>query len=175
MNGEGETSNVRLRAVEATDVETWREWINDPMVMEGLDRVLPATAEEHSQFIQRHIAGNANSIWFSVDAQDGTYVGNIWIWDLHWRHRRAEVRLFVGHPEYAMRGIGSAAIRQIATYAFATLGLQKLYAYVHASNTRSKRAFERAGFVEEALLRDEAFRDGKRSDVWRMCRLAPST
>lgn len=162
---------VRLRAVEQGDVDQWRMWINRADVMEGLDRVLPATEEEHRTFVERYVAGNAAAIWFSIDAPDGTYVGNIWLWDLHWRHRRAEIRVFVAHPDYQGRGLASAAIARVADYAFETLGLHKLYAYVHASNERSRRAFESAGFSEEAVLHEEAFRDGAFSDVWRLCRV----
>jgi RimJ/RimL family protein N-acetyltransferase len=160
--------SLTLRAIEARDLAAWREWINRPDVMEGLDRVLPATEDEHRQFVERHVAGNRSAVWFSIDAQDGTYVGAIWLWDIHWRHRRAEVRLFIGHESYAGLGLGALALRQVTEYAFATLGLHKVYAYVHSSNERSRRAFQRAGFKEEALLRDEAFRDGAFADVARM-------
>jgi RimJ/RimL family protein N-acetyltransferase len=165
--------SVTLRAVEARDLAVWRDWINRPDVMDGLDRVLPATEEEHRSFVERHVAGNQSAVWFSMDAGDGTYVGAAWLWDIHWRHRRAEVRLFVGHPDYGGQGIGAQAIAAIAEYAFGTLGLQKLYAYVHVSNPRSLRAFEKAGFGQEALLRGEAFRDGAFTDVVRLAAFAP--
>ena len=169
-----ERESVTLRAVEQRDVDQWREWINRPDVMEGLDRVLPATEEEHRRFIERNVAGNTSSVWFSIEAEDGTYVGNIWLWDLHWRHRRAEVRLFVAHPDYQGRGLATAALERVANYAFNDLGLHKLYAYVHSSNERSRRAFESAGYVEEATLRSEAYRDGHFTDVWRLCKVASS-
>ena len=163
---------VILRAVEARDTAQWRAWINEPEVMHGLDRVLPATELDHERFIERHVAGNDSSVWFSVDATDGTYVGAIWLWDVHWRHRRAEVRLFIAHPKYRGRGLGTSAISAIATYAFESLGLHKLYAYVHESNERSRRAFEAAGFALEATLADEAFRDGAYNDVWRFAKFS---
>lgn len=162
---------VTLRAVEERDVAAWRSWINRPDVMEGLDRVLPATEEEHRQFIQRHVAGNSSAVWFSIESPNGDYVGNIWLWDLHWRHRRAEIRLFVGSDAHRGQGLGSAAIAAIATYAFDDLGLHKLYAYVHETNERSLRAFETAGFVREARLEEEAFRDGAFAAVLRLARL----
>ncbi|MDQ2865169.1 MAG: GNAT family N-acetyltransferase [Candidatus Eremiobacteraeota bacterium] len=158
---------VELRAVERRDVDQWRAWINREDVMQGLDRVLPATEEDHEKFIARHVAGNQSGVWFSVDS-DGTYVGTIWLWDLHWRHRRAEVRLFIAHPDFQGRGVATAAISSISWYAFNSLGLHKLYAYVHVSNQVSRRAFEAADFTIEATLKEEAFRDGAYTDVFRM-------
>jgi ribosomal-protein-alanine N-acetyltransferase len=163
-------ATVRLRAVEQRDVEQWRAWINDPEVMEGLDRVLPATEEEHRRFIERHVAGNDPAVWFSIEA-DGAYVGNVWLWDVHWRHRRAEVRLFVGERAVRGSGVGTAAIAAISEYAFGKLGLHKLVAYVHASNEASRKAFEAAGYDVEGELREEAFRDGAFHAVARMARL----
>lgn len=167
--------SVVLRAVEARDVAQWRDWINRPDVMHGLDRVLPATEEDHARFIQRHIAGNQSGVWFSLDAADGVYVGAIWLWDIHWRHRRAEVRLFVAHPDYQGRGLARSAITAMAAYAFDSLGLHKLYAYVHASNERSRRAFEAAGFSIEATLANEAFREGSYTDVLRVVKFSGPT
>lgn len=125
-----------------------------------------------ANFIAAHVAGNQSAVWFSIEAPDGTYVGNIWLWDLHWRYRRAEVRVFVAHPQYQHRGIGTAAIAAIAKYAFETLGLHKLYAYVHVSNEGSRRAFENAGFWLEATLREDAYREGSFTDVIRFARIA---
>lgn len=51
------------------------------------------------------------------------------------------------------RGIASDAIRTIAAWAFAELGLRRIYASVLAPNAASGRALVRAGFTFEARLR----------------------
>jgi [ribosomal protein S5]-alanine N-acetyltransferase len=167
-------ANCFLRAVERSDIEQWMAWINRADVMEGLDRALPVTLEEHERFIERNVAGRDDAIWFSIEAEDHTYVGNIWMWEIHWRHRRAEVRLFVAHERYQRRGIASGALRLLCDYAFGTLGLNKLYAYVHERNEASAKAFQKAGFSLEATLEREAFRSGSFHSVLRFARIAPS-
>ncbi|MDQ2681308.1 MAG: GNAT family N-acetyltransferase [Candidatus Eremiobacteraeota bacterium] len=167
--------SIRLRPVERKDLELWRDWINRDEIMAGLDRALPVTQAEHERFFERNVVGNDRAVWFAIEAVDSAdFIGIIWLWDVDWRHRRGEVRVFIGEPTSAGKHYGRAAIDAASTFAFRTLGLHKLYAYVHARNGRSRAAFESAGFRLEATLEKEAFWDGGFFDVWRVCRLSSS-
>jgi ribosomal-protein-alanine N-acetyltransferase len=55
-------------------------------------------------------------------------------------------------PEWWGRGLMAEAIAAIAGYAFGTLGLAYLEAFVIDGNDRSRRALERAGFRYDGLL-----------------------
>lgn len=163
---------VRLRALRPEDYSRWLQWINDPAVMDGLDRALPATEEQHEKYVQQNVTENRNAVWFAAeDLERGQHVGIVWLWDLNERHRRAEVRIIIA-PDVTGRGYGPDALNLLSEFAFRTLGLRKLYAYVHERNARSRSAFERAGFTLEATLKDEAFWNGCFASVWRMVRFA---
>ncbi|GAC1576690.1 MAG: GNAT family protein [Candidatus Elarobacter sp.] len=164
---------VCLRAIESDDdVETWRSWINRPDVMDGMDRAVIATPQGHRRYVgESQAAGRAE--FFGIDALDGgRLVGVIWLWDVDRRHRRAEVRIVIGDSAARGRGYGADAVDVLARHAFVALGMRKLYAYVHAANAASLRAFERAGFCVEATLEREAYRDGRETDVYRLRRFA---
>lgn len=163
---------VRLRAIDPSEYETWRGWISRPDVMEGMDRAVQPTAGEHRRYVEDATA-SGRAIFYGIEAlKNARLMGVVWLWDVDRRHRRAEVRLFLGDPAVRGRGYGSAALDALAGEAFGTLGLRKLYAYVHAANAASRRAFERAGFTLEATLEREALRDGRETDVYRLCRFA---
>ena len=66
------------------------------------------------------------------------------------------------------RGLGSEACKLLLQVAFERLGLHKVYLYVSDLNPRAKRAFEKAGFEQEGLLRDEFFLEGDFHDVYRL-------
>ena len=70
------------------------------------------------------------------------------------------------------RGIGPAAIALAAAHAFDELDLAKLTAGVYADNPASIRAFEKAGFTEEARLRSHYLSDGAYVDGIIMARFA---
>jgi RimJ/RimL family protein N-acetyltransferase len=163
---------VRLRTIEPSEYETWRGWISRPDVMADMDRVVRPSAAEHRRYVEEATASQ-RAAFFGIEALDEPrLVGIVWLWDVDARHRRAEVRIVVGDPASRGRGYGAAALAALAAHAFRELGLRKLYAYVHAHNAASRRAFERAGFVLEATLEREAYRDGRETDVYRLRRFA---
>lgn len=156
-----------LRPACVEDLERWLAWINDSDVMEGLDRVERVDYATHVKFIQRFSEQEPTAQFFVIEIA-GDAVGIIWLWEIHKRHRRAEVRLFIGESHMRSVGIGSTAIRKLAHLAFSNLGLHKLYAYVHRANVASRKAFEKAGFTVEVLLMEEAYRNGAFDHVYRM-------
>lgn len=147
----------------------WVSSINDPDIMTGMDRVKVAAIEEHRDYVRRH-ADAGSAVWFVIEV-DEKFAGVVWLWDIHERHRRAEVRIFVvdGHRG---RGVAREALVALQKPSFRELGLHKLYAYVHEANTASRRSFEAAGFQLEAVLKGEAFISGRFADIFRLCRLA---
>jgi len=44
---------IQLRPFEWADAETYRGWINDPEIMALVDRMRPATLEEHRSWYER--------------------------------------------------------------------------------------------------------------------------
>ncbi len=154
-------------------LERWREWVNDGEVAELLDRVLPVTDDEHERYYRDAVVENRHAVWFAVESNDDhEYVGNVWLWNMDSRHRRAEVRILIGESRARGRGYGAEALVLLRDHAVRKLGLHKLYAYVHVRNPSARAAFERAGFHLEATLKAEAFWDGSFRDVWRMAYLA---
>ena len=165
-------TKITLGPLERRHLNVWRTWVNDPEIAMLLDRVLPVSEPEHERFFERHVCDNAAAVWFSVrTAADERHVGNAWLWNVDQRHRRAEVRILIGERDAWSTGVGTEAIALLAEFAFARMGLHKLYAYVTTRNARARRSFEKGGFVEEALLREETFWNGAYSDVWRLMRL----
>jgi len=56
----------------------------------------------------------------------------------------------------------------IVDFAFNKLNLNKVYAYVLAFNERGKKAFEKAGFPVEGILKRDRFINGEYTDVFLM-------
>jgi len=167
-----EGERVRLRAIERADLPRWREWINDPEIAAFVDRILPVTQPEHESFFETAVMNNPSAVWFAIeDKAKGEYVGNVWLWNIDTRNRRAEVRIIVGERRCWGGGYGSEALALLARYAFDKAGLHKVYAFVMERNPRARAAFHKAGFLDEARLVGEAFWDGTFHDVWRLYRL----
>lgn len=160
-------SGVTLRDIRASDSPQWIAWLNDLEIMGLMDRVDRVSSEAHEAFFRSSMLDNPAARWFAIE-RHGKYIGNVWLWNIHSRHRRAEVRILIGDRAAWGTGSGTEALSAIIAHATSAMGLHKIYAFVHERNQRSKRAFLRAGFVEEVCLRQEAVWEGRYTDVWRL-------
>ncbi len=70
-------------------------------------------------------------------------------------------------------GLGTEATRLVVGYGFEKLGLHRIALEVYAFNPRARRAYEKAGFVAEGVLRDALLWRGERVDATVMSILAP--
>lgn len=163
-------SGLNLRPFDVeTDAEPYRALVNNPEVRRLADRSCKVTPEEHVQWcLEAQEHGGLYAVEYISPNGTADFLGAVWLWNHSKRHKTAEVRIILGPESKLGRGFGSAALGHLAGIAFARLGIEKLYAYVLAINVRARRAFERAGFTLEAVLRDDRIADEKRVDVWRL-------
>lgn len=71
----------------------------------------------------------------------------------------AELGYWLGKP-YWGRGIATAAITAMTTYAIERFGLTRIFASVFTYNPASGRALEKAGYTVEAFQRRAVIKDG---------------
>ena len=76
-------------------------------------------------------------------------------------NRSGEYFILIGETDYWEKGIGTEATILITEYGFSTLGLHRIFLTVSEFNKGALRAYEKAGYTHEGLLRDAAFRDGR--------------
>ena len=99
------------------------------------------------------------------------HVGNVWLWAVDERHRKAELRIVIGERDARGRGVGTEAIDGLCDLAFEQRGLHRVYAYVLANNPRARRSFERAGFAVEGTLRDDRWIGEQFVDTYLLARI----
>lgn len=157
-------TKVRLRPFEREDLETYRRWINDPAIMTLIDRFRPVSRCEHEAWYEQLVKRDDAVVFAIETVERREYVGNVWLWNIEWHHGRAEVRIVMGLRQG--KGLGSEALRLIKEFAFERLKLLKLYAYVLDVNPRARMAFQKAGFVREAYLKNDRNSGGKRVGTW---------
>ena len=68
-------------------------------------------------------------------------------------------------PEHRGRGIGTAALRALADYLFATTLVERVEASTDVTNVAEQRALEKAGFTREGVARHAQFRQGAWHDM----------
>lgn len=165
------TDRIDLRPFDRTYAEKTREWMNDQEYSLLLDRVFPISDLEHEHWLAS-LHENKNCVfWAIVLKSNGRHIGNIWLWDIDWRHRKAEIRIVLGDKENTEQGIGTEALELISQYAIKRLNLHKLYAFVLSKNPRARRAFEKANFNIEGELKTDRWMNGEYVDVYLLGRI----
>jgi RimJ/RimL family protein N-acetyltransferase len=140
-------------------------------LMRLLDRARPVSDVEHERWFAA-LPDKSDCAYFAIETiEDARHIGNIWLWNIDARHRRAELRILIGSPGDHGRGAGTEAIRLLCEYAFERLNLHKVYAYVLGINERARRAFERAGFTLEGTLREDRWVGDAYTDVYLLGKL----
>jgi diamine N-acetyltransferase len=159
---------VRLRDFEPRDAERYRAWVNDPEIAWLIDRAGPVTPAEHEAWYRALVASPAAAVFAVERLADSQFIGLVWLYEIHPRHRRAEVRIVIGDRTAWGGGYGTDTLRVLIRIAFGSLAIEKLWADVLTTNPRAVRAFERAGFRREGLLVGDRVQGAGRVDVIRL-------
>lgn len=114
---------------------------------------------------------------FVVVASDGHIIGESVINEIDWELRKANFRICLFYSDKCGKGIGSWIIEKTLDFAFEDIQLHRVELNVFSFNKRAIRAYEKAGFKHEGVLRD-AIKDGVKyaddilmailEDEWRM-------
>ena len=100
-------------------------------------------------------------------------IGTIGLLHIDPRNRSAEFgRLLVGRPEYRRGGFAREAEFLVMDFAFNYLNLHKVWAEVIVGNEAALSLYRKFGFVEEGVLRQQIFKDGRYVNIVRIGLLA---
>ncbi|MFB3924413.1 MAG: GNAT family N-acetyltransferase [Syntrophales bacterium] len=165
---------VYLRGVRPQDVnENYLRWMNDPEVTRFLEiRYMPRSLENIRKFVES-MDGNPNEILLAICLKkDGSHVGNIKLGPINRVHRFADVSLVIGEKSARGKGIGTEAISLMSRFAFNVLNIHKLRAGCYSDNKGSAKAFLRAGFMQEGVLKKQWETGGRFQDelLFGLCR-----
>lgn len=154
-----------LRKMTEDDTDLIVKWRNQDFVRKNFIYQKPFTRQGHQNWIETMIK-TGRVIQFIICTAEDRPVGSVYLRDIDRDHNRAEYGIFIGEREALGLGFGTQAARLMIRYSFEKLGLHKLMLRVLAGNDRARRSYERAGFVQEAYLRDEVcLEDGYRDVI----------
>lgn len=144
--------NMRLRAIEISDLENMLAWENDESAWEYSDTVAPLSRRMLEEYILTYDADpyRAGQLRLVLD-RDGEAAGLFDLYGIKARHGHAFVGVYVD-ARYRKSGLGREGLQLLCDYADNHLGLKTLAAYVSADNEASVRLFRSADFTESGRL-----------------------
>lgn len=166
--------SIRLRPLCEEDVDNIMTWVNEPSVVGNFAAFAgaPITRESELAWVRRTVTATNERVWSVWAEPDDRYIGQVGIHQIHAHSKVGRLGIVIAAKREMGRGYGSAAIGKALDCAFGELGLHKVWLMVFHHNTRSRGIYQRIGFVEEGVLREEYFHEGAWHDMVRMSVLA---
>ena len=159
-----ETERLMLRPLAEQDVDArYLAWFADDEVTRWLE-ARNIAHEEAVAFMRVGEETGRYRVFAICDKATGLHIGNIKFGDIQFEHGVSDLVTVIGDRSYWGRGYATEAIRLGNTLAFASPGLRKLSGAIYSENIGSIKAYVRAGWIVEGVLRGHLVRDGRIQD-----------
>jgi len=162
-----EGEKVYFKALNIEDVQEIHDYASDPEVSRFIGWNLMNTVHETRKLIEtmldRESAGThlyASMVLKSTQE----IIGTAMVFNFDKEANKAEIG-YVIHRNHWGKGYGSEIVALMTDFAFQSLHLHKLYAYVVDANIGSARILEKNGYELEGRLKDNYFIDNKYYDA----------
>ena len=140
--------------------ENYVRWINDPEVTKFLEcRFQTYTLKDLTHYIKNL---KDNELLFAILLKN-IHIGNIKL-VIDKIHKIANIGIMIGDKSQWGKGYGTQAIKLAIKYAFDKLKLHKATTGIYAVNKGSIKAFIKAGFVIEGVLKEHYLYNNKYID-----------
>lgn len=144
--------NIKLRALEPSDVDLLYSWENNSNIWSVSNTLVP-----FSRFIlEKYIADSHLDIFQSrqlrlmIDYTGSTpheTVGAIDLYDFDPMHKRAGIGILISDEIHRKKGFATEAIELLINYSFVVLQLHQLFCYIDNDNIVSLKLFEKFRFT----------------------------
>lgn len=168
---------IFLRPLTTEDATSrYLSWMADPQVVRHLEVRFspPQTVDDLRRFIAASNDSADTLLLGMFLREDSRHIGNIKLGPIDRHHGSGDIGLLIGDRGEWGKGHASTAIALLAAYAFEHLGLDKVTAGCYADNVGSRRAFLKAGFVEEGRRIAQYLVEGKRHDGFLLGKVNPA-
>lgn len=158
-------AGIYLRLMTYDDTDLIVKWRNTDSVRKNFIYQALFTRESHENWIRTKVETGQVVQMIICESKGDRPVGSVYIRDIDHDHHKAEYGIFIGEEAARGKGYGTAAAKLMIRYCFEELNLHRLFLRVYATNQQAIRSYEKAGFVQEACLRDDVCIDGEYKDI----------
>ena len=164
-----EGKKIYLRPFTKGDIPIWVDFFNDSIVTEYMNKgAFPNTYTAQEEHLNR-LSQSKNDVQLAIVLKENdTLIGIVGIHKIDWIHRHGDVSIMIGDQAQWGKGIATEAILLIVKHGFTKLNLHKLTAGMWASNIDAKRCFEKVGFEEEGVIKEQFFYKNSYVDEYRL-------
>lgn len=157
------SENIKLRAVEPTDIDLIFEWENDSSIWHLSNTLIPFSRFDLEQYVLNASKDiySTKQLRLMIDLKESNQtIGSIDLFDFEPMHHRAGIGILINNKE-RNKGYASEAIDLILEYSNKTLNLHQLYCNIEEINDISLSLFKKKQFKEIGIKKDWNLRNEK--------------
>ncbi len=156
---------VYLRALELEDYIRLHKWRMDPGYQSGVASMKRfASSETEKNWVEsvrkKHEQTKEIRLAISMKEND-EMIGLVSLTKIDLVNRNAVINSWIGDVEQRRKGYIQEAHYLIFKHAFQELGLERISATILEGNIASRKSGEKFGYVQEGVLRDAVYKEGK--------------
>lgn len=156
---------IFLKPITAEDTENIIRWRNKESVRKNFLDQRPFTVQGHTNWLNNMVNTGKVVQFIIYDKIENIPVGSVFLRDIDYTNKKAEYGIFIGEDIARGKGIGTDAAKAIVSYGFSKLKLHKIFLRVLSENKGAIRSYQKAGFTQEAYLKDEVLISGEYRDI----------
>ncbi|ATL49215.1 GNAT family N-acetyltransferase [Chitinophaga caeni] len=152
--------NILLRGLERKDIDLLWQLRSDPQVLTYIKRDPPkekADVEAFYQKIEEAVDKGISYYWVVTThshSPEDELLGTICLWNITADGKCGEIGYEL-LPVHQGKGIMSAALKMVLSFAFDILKLELVEAYTHKDNQASQKLLSRFDFILDPSIKDE--------------------
>ncbi len=168
-----DSREVSLRVLQDEDVDSVVAFHNDLELKHAtMGWPLPVSRSKVRAWVDRLSRADDEVLLGIIEKPRRRLIGVVRLMKVDWRHRKCELGVYIGDRTRRRKGVGKRSLNLLLDWAFANLGLHRVFLRVSADNTPAIRAFKSLGFRPEGELREDVFQAGVYQNVLVMGLLA---
>ena len=157
---------VYLRLLSQDDLRARVEWINDEENIKTLLFDWPTSYEKTLKWYNNVVFDNSKLNLSIVDKNNETLIGMTGLLNIDRNNHIAQLYITIGNKNYRGQRLPDEVIPLVLEYGFTELELKKIYLYTLPNNERGRHVYERNGFKQDGILRQQVYCRGRQQDLY---------
>jgi len=155
---------IGLVAVEREDLKQLLDWRNNIEFRKHFREYRELSMANQEEWFEKKVLKDSTTMMFSVRRlSDNELIGVCGFVYINWVHRHADLSLYIGwNNKYIDEdGYAEDTCRELLRYGFHELALNKVWTEIYEFDIKKKKLYDKIGFSQDGLLRQNYFYDGK--------------
>lgn len=154
---------VDLKPLNPESFEPFCKWLNDDEIIKySLSKFKKINTQQEIKKWYSELLEEKNVFQLGIHLKKNQQlIGYVGICKISNTNRSGEYFIFIGEKEFWGKGIATEVTKKIIKIAYTKLKLNRIMLTVFEPNISGIKAYRKAGFKEEGILRQASFKDNK--------------